>query len=56
MEVTDEADRDTTGDPEDAIWRSIWGMAERAIKPEDAATILGVWSRTFRRQINSFAI
>jgi len=33
MEVTDETDRDATGDAEDAIFRDVWRLAGREIKP-----------------------
>jgi hypothetical protein len=33
MEVTDETDGDVTGDPEDAIYRGVFGVERESVEP-----------------------
>jgi hypothetical protein len=41
MEVTDETDRDTAGDPEDAICRGLFEVGRDAIDPGTSGRDLG---------------
>ena len=50
MEVTDETDRDATGDFEEVYF----GWNESRLTQEEAARILGVCDRTFRRYIDRY--
>ena len=55
LEVADGTDRVATGDQEDAICRGVFGMErESRLTQEQAAMVLGVSDRTFRRYIHRY--